>query len=192
MTHAGRKKFLEILARYVLKQDIVDEWHLWLNTTKQDDIDYIYSLSKEFSHFIKIVEIKNDDAAVHHNDLKNFPYFYNYCIDKSTIYFKFDDDVVFIEDGTFETMIEYKVAHPECFIVFPNIVNNPVMSYLHQRMGAVDTHLGICKLDPWGYNNLYNDAFAEYLHNTFLQRVDEGSLGIYKFDEWKLLDYEKI
>ena len=66
------------------------------------------------------------------------------------------------------------------------------MSYLHQRMGAVDTHLGICKLDPWGYNNLYNDAFAEYLHNTFLQRVDEGSLGIYKFDEWKLLDYEKI
>ena len=41
----GRKRYLEILVKYLLKQkDVVDEIRLWVNTRNVQDLEYIHSL----------------------------------------------------------------------------------------------------------------------------------------------------
>ena len=42
VTPAGRKRYLEILFRYILKlRPIMDEYRLWVNTENNEDIEYM-------------------------------------------------------------------------------------------------------------------------------------------------------
>ena len=55
VTPAGRKKYLEILSKYLSAyKNEFDRWDIWLNTTDYDDIQYIMNLSSQYD-FVKII-----------------------------------------------------------------------------------------------------------------------------------------
>ena len=117
VTPAGRKRFLRILHRYMQQYtNIIDEWHLWKNTSVEEDQQYIDELHKSNPRFIKIIAgLSSDSDTYRINAVGNF---YKYCIDLDTIYIKIDDDIVFIADDAFYRLLEYRIKHPQYFIIF--------------------------------------------------------------------------
>ncbi|KAJ3483852.1 hypothetical protein NLG97_g7208 [Lecanicillium saksenae] len=62
-------------------------------------------------------------------------------MDDDALYVKIDDDVVFIDDNVILSLICSKLTHPEYYIVSANVVNQPMISWLHWNLGAVLPYL---------------------------------------------------
>ena len=93
VTPAGRKKYLEILYRYLVRDynyGHFNEWHLWANTLIKEDIDYINFLSDKYD-FIKIVNSK-----IPVDGIKSIGHFFEDYIDEKIVYLRLDDDIVWI------------------------------------------------------------------------------------------------
>lgn len=198
---AGRKQTLEILFRYFEKnRDVIDEVHLWQNTTVPEDIDYLYQMARdpfykvltlpeEYTFFYKDipkdVEVKWGDTTktlkVHERGDSDYGplqwntgRFFEYCVDPEAIYIRFDDDIVYIDDNYFRNIVKFRIEHPEYWAVFGNIWNNAITSYLHQQEGNIGYDYGVCDsycMDPVGWGN---GDFAEYIHNLLLDKIDKG------------------
>ena len=123
-TPAGRKPNLKLLSKHLLKfSDIIDEHHFWVNTKVFDDIKYIYELTE--NPFFKAIEPEMEPDwiySIHH--------FFQYCIDPGTIYLRFDDDICYIAPDAIKNLLDFRIEHPEFFLVFPVIVNNKMNTIL--------------------------------------------------------------
>lgn len=122
----GRISSMRCLFKNILNnRHILDEFHLWVNTTNPEDINYINNFAEEHSDFVRL---KYGDKDIKHEYIGTsygVRWFYRYCTEPDTFYFKIDDDVIFIEDKTFEKLAQYKLDNPEIFLTFPIIINNP-------------------------------------------------------------------
>lgn len=135
----GRKESMKCLFKQVLKQrNIIDEHHLWVNTVVQDDLDYINEYAEEYKDFVVLKygceELDPEQMGRAHNVKR----FYNYCVEPDTFYFKVDDDIIFIEDNTFEVMSEYKINNPEIFLLYPTIINNVWCTHFLRKHDAIN------------------------------------------------------
>ncbi len=187
---AGRRQTLQILVRYFQKhRDIIDEVMLWLNTDVESDIDYIRDIAKRDSLF-KVYEIPEGYKFFHRGEMTpedrsrkdygplqwNTGRFFEYCTDPDTIYIRFDDDIVYIEDDYFQNIVRFRIENPEYWVVFGNIWNNAIISFLHQQEGNIDNRYGECTtwcMDDIGWGN---GNFAEYIHELLLSKVKDGSI----------------
>jgi hypothetical protein len=62
-------------------------------------------------------------------------------LERGKIYIKIDDDVVWMADDTIPRLVTKKVEHPEYFVVSANVVNSPLMGWVHYHMGALHPYL---------------------------------------------------
>jgi len=211
----GRKRYMEILFPYILKnKHIIDEYHLWFNTKNSEDASYIRSFAEANKNFVKIIE--NDSQYL--GKVDNVKFFYKYCTDPDTIYIKIDDDIVFIEDGTFEKLVNFKINNPHYFLVYPMIINNHWCSYFLKEKGIIDNHsstlndwknnfdkvraqMSIKTSEPrlhhflkpeqilcnhfWG-----NGEVAYNILNNFIKDVKENNIGKYKIGNIELVNKE--
>lgn len=87
---------------------------------------------------------------------------------KNTVLVKCDDDVVGLQSDTFQQFINFRLAHPEFSLVFPNIINNGVCCYLQKQHGVhdlpTDTYMPQLGGVLWESVTL-----AKRLHDTFLE-----------------------
>ena len=142
VTPAGRQSYLQLLYQHLASQkNYFDEWRLWLNTVHEPDIAFCRELAARHS-WIKPVELTVPHAGGH-----SIHSFYKNCVDPSAAYLRIDDDVVWLEDDFVDKMFDYRLRHPEFFLVFGNIVNNAVISHIYQRCGLVDYTYGNCLYD---------------------------------------------
>lgn len=171
VTPAGRRKYMTILSKYVRKAmtQIVDEWHLWQNTGIPDDIEYLEELRGLDPTRIKI--IKTEDP--HHFCSGRIRSFFPYACGLDAIYVRFDDDVVYLEDGAIERLVRYRIEHPEYFLIGGNIVNNPVCAHRQQKVGALFSSKPITDhfLDGVALS-MHGDIGAE-THRQFLATEDK-------------------
>ena len=126
----GRKESMKSLFKNVLQnKNIVDEHHLWVNTNVQSDLDFINEYANKYPNFVKLKYgcSKLDPSQMTRAD--NVKHFYNYCVESNTLYYKMDDDIIFIEPGMFEKMAEYKINNPNTFLIYPTIINNAWCTY---------------------------------------------------------------
>ncbi len=94
-------------------------------------------------------------------------------------------------------MFHYHVMHPEPFIVYANIINNAVVTHIHQRLGNIpiqplDGGMGMAGyyvMDELGW---LNGTFAELIHRTFIRSVRDGHLYRWHFRRWILAAYEHV
>ncbi len=129
VTPAGRKKYLKILASYLLSnRHIIDEHHFWLNTENEEDINYIKDLVNENS-FFKLIEPK-----IKPNWCDSIYHFFKYCIDSNTIYIRFDDDICYIHEDAVKNLLDYRINNPKLLLVYPIIVNNSMNNVLHSQL----------------------------------------------------------
>lgn len=186
VTPAGRRRYLEVLFRYLERdRSLIDEWHLWLNTANAADIKYCTELEHTYP-WIKTIPLDNawdGSYSIHH--------FFTHCTDPNTVYIRFDDDIVWIEPKGLEKLVQFRIDNPDYFLVFPNIVNNSIMSHLHQRMGCIPLPglIGYEVLDPVGWRS---GPKAVEIHETFLKKLKENSLDDYKFGQWNLFYHERF
>ena len=85
---------MKLLAPYVLSSEVVDRWEVWINTRDEDDIQFLENLAETFG---KVRLVRSPDGKVAGN--ASICWFYSTAIEDNTIYLKFDDDIVWVEDG---------------------------------------------------------------------------------------------
>lgn len=182
---AGRERVLKILFKHLrANMDIVDHVQVWLNTENAEDLKYIESQADNFIRPVKLPsQYKFISKPVQHNTGR----YYLYTTDEDTIYIRFDDDIVYIHDDFFPNILDKIIDHPEYFLVFANIWNNAVTSYLHQKAGNIDDRHGVVEepycMDEVGWRS---PKFAEYIHNVLLDKIKNGKVEDLYIDDFEL------
>ena len=156
---AGRRQYLEILARYLLREKgngLIDEHHWWVNTNNRKDRKYIYELCNKYK-FFKAVE-----CPIKSNWIFSIYSFFPRYIDNDTIYIRFDDDICYIADDAVEKLLEFRANNPQYFLIFPVIINNQMNVDLFEPIK--------------GAKHFYHDfKIPEVWHNDFLEGKKQWS-----------------
>eukprot|EP01065_Artemidia_motanka_P004523 TRINITY_DN12139_c0_g1_i2.p1 TRINITY_DN12139_c0_g1~~TRINITY_DN12139_c0_g1_i2.p1 ORF type:complete len:569 (+),score=119.11 TRINITY_DN12139_c0_g1_i2:63-1769(+) len=113
---------------------------------------------------------------------------YRNMTDPQTLYFKLDDDVLFIRPGSIESMLETFVDHaPNATIVTANVVNGLGLTPVHQYLGAVGLpHSAYALADDSRIWTSMGDI-QEWTRNhvTFLERFAGGDISAYDLGTYR-------
>ena len=181
-TPAGRRRYLEVLARHVLADPFVDEWRLWANTEDAADVEWMDALAAEEPR-VKVHRPSwplEGNFSIH----KYFPG----CCDPDAVYVRLDDDIVFCQFRAVSELASVRVADPGPFLYYGNVLNNGITSHLHQRSGRLTKAHGLvgyeCK-DPVAWDS---GPFALDLHRAFLTNPVAK---FWQLPDWELWHYER-
>jgi len=186
----GRRRTVSILLNYLRRdRGIIDEVQFWMNTDptgQEDDVAWAHEQEAIFPGWVRCVP--NPSKEVLHPKQYNTGFFYEVAQDAGTYYFRFDDDIVYVHPRYFEEMVKLRDAHPEYFLIMGNILNNAVISWIHQQAGRIGREHGVVGsawcMDPVGWGSL---EFAIALHNQFLNSARDGEVDNWLFDKpWPL------
>jgi hypothetical protein len=168
VTPAGRRRYLELLAKYVLSDEAVAEWHLWDNCRDPADRAYIQSLADPK---IKIVSLPNSKG-----DNRSINKFYRTMTDPNAFYVKLDDDICYLPPGFFGRFAAKAAASTTKAIWFsPMVINNAICSWLLSFHGKIQSShalscLAACEI---GWRN---PEFAVLLHRAFLNKLEANQV----------------
>jgi hypothetical protein len=188
VTPAGRRAYLEILYKHlVVQRSSFDTWQLWLNTTNEDDLLYMRNLAMKHPDWIVARELSEP-----HNGNFSICSFFPGASIPGTTYLRLDDDIVWLESGFIENIMSYREAHTHPFLVYGNIVNNAITSHVFQRLGCIDTELGIVGYECMDTLGWKSPEFATKVHRTFLESHALHDLDRWKYPIWTLSFYERV
>lgn len=196
VTPAGRKDYLSILSKYILKNtSIIDRWDIWINTENPSDLEFIKDLSSKYS-FVNLVYPQWPYERGCPN-LSIAP-FWSFATDSDSIYIRFDDDVVFIDDNTIENLVNFRIENEGHLFIYPFIINNPFYSKNLQLRGLVSENNGIVRsykeLCGDGINDpvsLHSSKFAREIHENFINEFHNKNHKKFMLSEkliWELGD----
>lgn len=163
-TAAGRRRYMQFLVPNIVACPIVDRYDIWVNTHNCADIEFFKQVAAKYP---VVNLVWQPDGVVNGN--KSINAFYRYCIEQDTIYFKLDDDIVWMEPGLIERMVAFRVDNPEYFLVSPLVINNSLSTYLLQLEGTLhlDRYYDAYATHPilWRSGN-----FATEIHQWFIDQ----------------------
>jgi hypothetical protein len=164
VTPAGRRRYLRLLIPYVLACPLVDRYDLWVNTPDGADLAFIEAVAQidDRIRLVPLPEGKTPDTVSIHA-------FWPGVTDPDTVYVRFDDDVVWVDPRFFETLLSFRLQHPEYFLVAPLIINNAMSSFLLQTFRKI-TMPRLLSPDRFDTIGWVNPNFARSLHE-FLQKL---------------------
>lgn len=162
-TAAGRRRYMQYLIPFVVSSPIVDRYDIWVNTHNGADIEFF----KRVAELYPVVNLVwQPDGVVNGN--KSINAFYKDCVEPKTIYFKLDDDIVWMEPGLIEKMVEFRIANPDYFLVSPLVINNSLSTYLLQTEGKLKLK-EYCNADSSHPILWRSGRFAADLHDWFMK-----------------------
>jgi hypothetical protein len=171
VTPAGRRRYLRLLIPYVLACPQVDRYDLWVNTPDEADIAFMEAVAG-IEDRVRLVPLPEGRKP----EPQSIGAFWPGAAESDTVYVRFDDDVVWIDVGFFDTLLASRLQHPEHFAVAPLIINNAMGSYLLQTFRKIKTSkpVGPDRFDPIGW---VNPTLARALHGYFQELVAAGEVG---------------
>jgi hypothetical protein len=188
VTPAGRREYLEVLVPYLLaNRHLIDRHIFWLNTTRADDLAYIRSVCARYPDFFACME-----SSVPVVGNMSIAPFFQHCQDEHTLYIRFDDDICYIADQAIANLIAFRKENPQFFLVFGNIINNSICSFLHQRAGNLPASTPVVQYDCMDAVGWASGSYAAATHREFLRCQAAGSLDKFLFDRWVLLDHNRF
>lgn len=125
VTPAGRRRYMQYLIPQIITSDIIDRYDIWINTVNKEDIYFFKKLSEKYP---VINLVWQPDGEVNGNMTINA--FYKKCIEDDCIYFKLDDDIVWMEPGLIKKMVDFRIDNPDYFLVSPLVINNALCTYI--------------------------------------------------------------
>ena len=185
---SGRKRYMDLLIPYVSAQAGVDEIRLWVNTKNPEDLAYIHNLSKD-NGMVTLDESAKDSPHLGTNTA--IRHFFKNCCDADTVYVRFDDDVIFIENDFVSKICHFKLSRQDIFLALGNIINNALCDYIHKEMGVLNTGANLT-FDAMCQSGWANPMVALEKHANFLKAYHENRLHEYKFDHRVLNDYPRF
>lgn len=163
-TAAGRRRYMQYLIPYIVTCPIVDRYDIWVNTHNGADIEFFRQIAAKYP---VVNLVWQPDGVVNGNASINA--FYKDCVEPKTIYFKLDDDIIWMEPGLIEKMVDFRIKNPDCFLVSPLVINNSLSTYLLQ----IDNKIRLkeyCNSDS-SHSILWKSGrFALDLHKWFLEK----------------------
>ena len=193
-----RKNHASILLRYLLPNltkngGILHKIVFAVKTNNTESLNYLESILKKNEPYLQQIRFSNSNR---------YREIYVTLRDDDLI-FKIDDDIVFIADGTFERMYEEYMKNKLLFLS-ANVVNHPLLSYVHARMRAIVAfyeessynwikYENNTELDETPANNNTYDAWGTWLfcekctaivHNSFLYHAERNNFQVYNFNFW--------
>jgi hypothetical protein len=159
---------MELLVPQILASSLVDRYDIWVNTGDPADLAFFEGLAAKYPR-VRLVA-QPDGKAPGVNAIHGF---HRGTIDADTIYIRFDDDLVWLEPGFFETLLRFRVDHPEHFLVAPLIINNAVCSHILQNLGKIVPWRRI-RPDCFDRIGWGQPEFAIALHRMFLDLAQRG------------------
>jgi len=189
VTPAGRKRYLEILHKNLYKcKDEFDKWVIWVNTTNDEDINYIENLVKDYDYIeLQYSEIPIDPNGSHTATICNF---FKKCIDEDSVYLRLDDDIVYINKNSIKDLFDFRLANEQYFLVYGNILNNAIVTNIYQRKGIIK-NLPSVNYDCLDENGWRNPDFCFSLHNYFFEKMTENKISDFFIDNWELKYFER-
>ena len=134
VTPAGRRQYLEILLSLLKRQkSAFDVWDIWLNTSVQEDVDFILKMGEEH-YWINIIKL---DKTVSRNYMATISDFWK-TIRSDSVYLRLDDDIVGMSDTAINDIFEERLRNPSPFLVYGNIVNNQKIDFLRRDSMNLD------------------------------------------------------
>lgn len=192
VTPAGRTRNLQVLIPYLLRnRGLASEHHFWVNTVNEDDIDTIRRACGAYPDYFRCVPLPFGVPAGPPT-IQRFYTLKEYC-DPETVFVRIDDDICWMARDCLYELVKFRIDNPEYFIVYPNIINNAVCAFLHQRAGLLP-HDGEITCDGRCAGNAWSDErFTRLQHEMLIQRIESGDTDVYRraFDRWLLLDVEQ-
>ncbi len=141
---AGRRITMSSLIPQLLAEDGWDEMHIWMNTNNHDDLVFLSQLPKldsriklQFLDCLAKTHVADgyyQQSRVAGNLGEWWP---NHCTDPDAIYVRFDDDIVYVEPGTVQALVEARLKYPDPYLIFPVIINNGVMAHFLDSNGKL-------------------------------------------------------
>lgn len=191
---AGRREYLRVLIPHLLAQRGVDEFQLWVNTESADDVAFIQAVCDWRPDKFTRVNLPFGATV---DGVVSIRHFFRLSNDLETIYIKLDDDICWMHPDCLETLIAYRKANPEHFLVYSNVVNNNICTHIHQRMGLIPHPRGLgeppghmARVAYFGYDyaSFADMDLAREIHRSFQHYHSKGNEGVFMFDEW--IDWE--
>ena len=196
VTPAGRRRYLDVLRRYVLTSPIVDRWDLWVNTDDQEDLvwmgEQVGKSEKVRTVHAPLLTRKESASTPHQRKIESVYRFFPRANDADTVYVRLDDDIVYLAPGFFETLLSYRLRCPTPLLVSAAVVNNAIVDHLRQRAGVLGLtwgKIGYRCMDPLGWEN---PGWAEHVHRRFLEDVRTGYRWRWQTSDWVFYDSERF
>ena len=163
-TAAGRRRYMQYLIPYIVASGVVDRYDIWVNTHNGADIEFFKRIAEKYS---VVNLVWQPDGIV--NGISSINAFYKKCIEPDTIYFKLDDDIIWMEPQAIEKMVKFRVENPNYFLVSPLVINNSLSTYLLQLENKIrlDQYYSSSASHPVLWKS---GAFASDLHLWFLEK----------------------
>ena len=191
ITPLGRRKYINILAPYLLNNShIIDKHIFWLNTDNTYDISTAYSWANRYPDFFSVQTQNN--FALKTDTINNI---YTYFNEYDTIYIKLNDDICWLHDKAIENLVNFRETNREYFLIYPMIINSGRTASLHQIMG----HLPLNLTGEWP--GAYRDYFdikskhpqvSQKIHECFLDKLRNGNVDELFISKYILYDYEYL
>ncbi len=128
----GRRAYMRALMPHLLAQPSIDEIRILVNTENATDIAYMEALKSEKT------TLQYLPKGVSPSGNKTVNLIYRSAIEKDTVYIKIDDDIVWMEDGTFENLLSKRFKYRDAFFISPIVINNSHCTHILQRNRKID------------------------------------------------------
>ena len=185
VTPAGRRRHVEVLAAYLLREKgLIDEHQWWVNTDDAQDQAYLHQISQQHPDFFQILESPAPCPPAGLSRNARLAYFYPTCVDQETVYIKLDDDICFLAPNALRQLVEFRLRYPQYFLVHANTVNSPLNTSIHQRIGAVQWR-AMVEYDPFG-NGWRDGELAMAIHEAFLAAIENAQTARWCFPRWEI------
>ena len=168
VTPAGRRRYMELLVPQILGCPLVDRYDIWVNTADPADLAFLEGLAEKYDRVRLVAQPDGKPAGV-----RAIHGFHRLVTDSDTVYIRFDDDIVWLEPGFFESLLRFRLDHPEYFLVSPLVINNAVCSNILQIKGKIVPWRPI-RADCFDRVGWGQPEFAIALHRLFLDLVRRG------------------
>lgn len=173
---AGRQRTMSLLMKYLdleHRKGILDGCQIWVNTLEESDLRWLHNLPKAYDWVECIEPIGDWEEPKQRNTGK----FYAHTVEHDTIYVRFDDDIIYFEEDALKNLLEFRRKNPQYFVIFAQIWNNAIISYLQQQAGHIDESAGVVLepycMDPVGWDS---PAFGVHVHEVLLGHIENGTV----------------
>ncbi|RFU76574.1 hypothetical protein TARUN_5659 [Trichoderma arundinaceum] len=127
----GRRSTVSILDCYLKNGGILDGVIFLQRTTEEEDLKFLEKLLASEPDYEKWEIDMSEGGFASSYDL----------IQDDVMYVKMDDDIVYIEDSAIPSIVTTRAEHPEFYVVSSNVINQPLISWIHWNLGAVRAYL---------------------------------------------------
>lgn len=179
---------MRVLFPHLLVQNGIDEFEIWENTNNSKDIEFMHDFAQTHSSRFSVQPLPcggvEGSGSIRH--------FMRFCCDPNVLYVRIDDDICWMEPDCLEKLVKYRLDNPEHFLVYANIVNNNICSYLHQSLGAMSRKSASLVYESSCPDAMSNPETACEAHDCFRTHYENNTLDAYKFNQWIDWRYTRI